>query len=215
MKFNFESFLKEEKQKDYFISIFDYLEKHPTYFPSKENIFNAFKNFDYDNLKIIIIGQDPYATKGYADGLCFSTKSLVRPKSLTNIFNEINYSYPNITFKSNNLSSWKNQGILLINSILTVNENEPLSHNKIGWQTFTLNLLQKLNLLYSNIIYLILGNESFKFIKNIKLERQIIYCLSHPSPLSYKKSFYHSNIFKKINEKLLSLNKKPIDWSTY
>ena len=80
MKFNFESFLKEEKQKDYFISIFDYLEKHPTYFPSKENIFNAFKNFDYDNLKIIIIGQDPYATKGYADGLCFSTKSLVRPK---------------------------------------------------------------------------------------------------------------------------------------
>lgn len=215
MKFNFESFLKEEEQKDYFISIFDYLEKHPTYFPSKENIFNAFKNFDYDNLKIVIIGQDPYATKEYADGLCFSTKSLVRPKSLTNIFNEINYSYPNVTFESNNLLSWKNQGILLINSILTVNENEPLSHNKIGWQTFTLNLLQKLNLLYSNIIYLILGNESFKFIKNIKLERQIIYCLSHPSPLSYKKSFYHSNIFKKINEKLLSLNKKPIDWSTY
>ena len=169
MKFNFESFLKEEEQKDYFISIFDYLEKHPTYFPSKENIFNAFKNFDYDNLKIVIIGQDPYATKGYADGLCFSTKLLVRPKSLTNIFNEINYSYPNVTFKSNNLLSWKNQGILLINSILTVNENGPLSHNKIGWTTFTLNLLQKLNLLYSNIIYLILGNESFKFINNIKL----------------------------------------------
>ena len=189
MKFNFESFLKEEEQKDYFISIFDYLEKHPTYFPIKENIFNAFKNFDYDNLKIIIIGQDPYATKGYADGLCFSTKSLVRPKSLTNIFNEINYSYPNVTFKSNNLLSWKNQGILLINSILTVNENEPLSHNKIGWQNFTLNLLQKLNLLYSNIIYLILGNESFKFIKNIKLKRQIIYFLSHPSPLSIKTLF--------------------------
>jgi len=105
MKFNFESFLKEKEQKDYFISIFDYLEKHPTYFPSKENIFNAFKNFDYDNLKIVIIGQDPYATKGYADGLCFSTKLLVRPKSLTNIFNEINYSYPNVTFKSNNLLS--------------------------------------------------------------------------------------------------------------
>ena len=198
MKFNFESFLKEEEQKDYFISIFDYLEKYPTYFPSKENIFNAFKNFDYDNLKIIIIGQDPYATKGYADGLCFSTKSLVRPKSLTNIFNEINYSYSKVTFKSNNLLSWKNQGILLINSILTVNENEPLSHNKIGWQTFTHNLLQKLNLLYSNIIYLILGNESFKFIKNIKLKRQIIYCLSHPSPLSYKRVFIIQISLKKL-----------------
>lgn len=214
MKFNFDIFLKKESEKQYFKLLWEYLDKCNSFYPSRKNIYFAMQDFDFDDLKIIIIGQDPYPTKDVADGLCFSTKSTKTPKSLQNIFKSIKQSYPNTNFQTNSLINWKKQGILLLNSILTVEEGKPLSHENIGWDIFTQNLLLELNKKYTNIIYLILGNKAKKFIKNLNLENQIVFMTSHPSPLSYKRGFSTSNIFKKANEKLLSINKKAIDWST-
>ncbi|WP_412031616.1 uracil-DNA glycosylase [Metamycoplasma buccale] len=213
MKFNFLEFFNQEKQKDYFKDIQNFL-KDKIYLPPKNKVFFAFQNFDFDNLKVVLIGQDPYPTKNVADGLCFSSQEFKTPASLKNMFIEIKRSYPDTTFKTNDLSYWKNQGILLLNRILTVQEGIPLSHKNIGWETFNLNILSELNKTYQNIIYLIFGNEARKFASNLDLSNQIILSTSHPSPLGVKNGFEGSNIFKKVNDELKKLNKKEIDWGT-
>ncbi|VEU55523.1 uracil-DNA glycosylase [Metamycoplasma orale] len=117
---------------------------------------------------------------------------------------------------SNNLSSWKNQGILLANTILTVEEGKPLSHKNIGWERFVSELLNTLNNTYENIIYLCFGVKAFNFASSLaNIQKHIILKTSHPSPFSYKKGFENSKIFLKVNDKLDSLNKKKIDWNTY
>ncbi|RMA79062.1 uracil-DNA glycosylase [Metamycoplasma subdolum] len=213
MTFNFDEFLKLEKEKDYFKILEAKIQKTP-YLPKKNEIFNAFKKFDFDNLKVIIIGQDPYANENVPDGLCFSTKSSITPASLRNIFNEIKSSYPNATFKSNSLESWKNQGVLLLNSILTVEVKKPLSHANFGWETFNLNLLEKLNENYANIVYVLLGKNAQNFVQTLSLKNQIILKAVHPSPLSAARGFFGSNIFFLINESLKKIGKQEIDWST-
>ncbi|AXE60994.1 uracil-DNA glycosylase [[Mycoplasma] phocae] len=214
MKFNFVDFFNRQKTQDYFKKIIKHLTNSKNITPAKKHIFFAMKNFDFDNLKVIIIGQDPYPGKDVADGLCFSSNEQKTPASLMNIFKEIKNSYPKCSFKSNNLYYWKDQGVLLLNSILTNEIGKTLAHKNIGWEIFTLNLLSELNQTYSQIIYLVLGNYAKNFIKNLDLNNQIIFSTSHPSPLGVHAGFSGSKIFEKINKKLQELNKIPIDWST-
>ncbi|AZZ65680.1 uracil-DNA glycosylase [Metamycoplasma phocicerebrale] len=218
MNFNFDIFLEKQKEKNYFKNLISKLEKigYENIFPKKEEIFFAYQNFDFNNLKIIIIGQDPYPTKGVANGLAFSTSrtNLKTPASLKNIFKEIKNSYPKSQFLTNDLSYWKNQGVLLINNILTVEESLPLAHKNMGWENFTYEFLKKITKTTKNIIFLVMGNYALNVLKKIDLNNHFVYIVSHPSPLSCNKNFLGSDVFKKINNKLRELNKKEIDWNT-
>ncbi|TPR53875.1 uracil-DNA glycosylase [Metamycoplasma neophronis] len=213
MKFNFETFLNQEKQKPYFKKIENILDLD-NITPRKEDVFNAFKNFDFDNIKVIIIGQDPYPGKNVADGLCFSSKETETPASLKNMFEEIKASYPQSIHSSNQLTNWKDQGVLLLNTILTNEINKTLAHKDIGWEIFTTELLREINLNYENIIYLILGKKAENFVSKLNLDKQIVLITSHPSPLGVYRGFRGSKIFEKINDKLVSIYKKPIIWNT-
>lgn len=213
MKFNFIDFLSSQKKEKYWENIEKVISKD-NFVPSKELIFAAFDNFDFDNLKLVIIGQDPYPTNNNADGLAFSTNNLKTPASLKNIFLEIKNSYPNSTFLTNNLSAWKNQGVLLLNTILTTEENKTISHKNIGWEIFNINLLKKLILIKPNTLFLTMGKDAFDFIKKLNVNEDLIFKTPHPSPLSCWRGFIGSNVFKKINDKLKQLGKKEIDWST-
>ncbi|ACF07546.1 uracil-DNA glycosylase [Metamycoplasma arthritidis] len=217
MTFNFKNFLEQEMKKTYFKNLTSLLVTRPNpkdILPPRNKVFAAYENFDFDNLKVILIGQDPYPTKGVADGLCFSSLEAKTPASLLNIFSEIQSSYPDVVFNSNCLQTWKDQGVLLMNKILTVDAWKPLSHKKFGWEIFNHNLLEELNNEYENIIYLLLGNEAKNFVLDLDLSAQHILATSHPSPLGCHKGFKGSKIFEKVNTKLKEIGKKEINWST-
>nr|MDE6473249.1 uracil-DNA glycosylase [Ureaplasma sp.] len=160
-----------------------------------------------------ILGQDPYHTPNVANGLAFSVNNELNytPPSLRNIFKELK-SDLNIDRSNTNLEDWVNQGVFLINTILTVYENQPLSCSEWGWEEFILNWINYLNLSNSRYIYVLLGNHAKKYIKYINLDKDIIIQSSHPSPLSYKKGFENSKIFSKINKKISEINKEQIKW---
>ncbi|QJG67262.1 uracil-DNA glycosylase [Mycoplasma phocoenae] len=214
MKFNFNEFLNNEKEKEYFKKLINLLNnENRKIVPSKDKWFNAF-DMDFNELKVVIIGQDPYFLPNVADGMAFSTESIKTPVSLRNIFKEIKNSYPNVSLKTNNLNYWKQQGILLINTTLTTVENLALAHKDWGWETFVSNALESINQHNENIVYILLGKKAMDFVKNMDLQKQHILSTSHPSGLSAYRGFIGSNIFKKTNDYLLSINKKEIDWST-
>ncbi|ASI53713.1 uracil-DNA glycosylase [Metamycoplasma hyosynoviae] len=219
MKFNFIEFLKLEKEKDYFKKIVGFINNNQSQkiFPPKKQIFSAFENFDYDNLKVIIIGQDPYPTVNVANGLAFSINKSnpYLPMSLQNMFKELKKDYPNVVLKNGDLTSWKNQGVMLINTILTVFEGRPLSHKNIGWEEFVINFLKEINEIQDNIIYIALGGYARNFLSKLNLNNQILISTSHPSPLGYNKGFENFHLFKRINQKLKDLGKSEIDWSIY
>ncbi|MEG2476048.1 MAG: uracil-DNA glycosylase [Malacoplasma sp.] len=206
-------FLDNEKKKEYFIKLANDLErlyKSKNIYPSIEKIFHALSFFDFEKTKVLILGQDPYHIDGMAHGLAFSTTLNIVPKSLQNIFKEI-YNSTGVVRKNPNLTDWAEQGVLLLNSILTVEAHKPLSHKNIGWEIFTKNLIEFLDSTNKNIIYLLMGNKSIyysQFIKNSKF----IFETSHPSPFSCYVNFYGSNVFEKINDVLRTINTTPIKW---
>ncbi|MBD5423235.1 MAG: uracil-DNA glycosylase [Mycoplasma sp.] len=181
-------------------------------FPNRNDVFRAFKLCPLSKTKVVIFGQDPYYTKGVADGLAFSTRSNKTPASLKNIFKEIKLEYPNSLFSSNNLESWANQGVLLLNTSLTVEENLPLK-NSLLWMDFIREILNLINNHCNNIIFVLWGNQAIKLKKYISKNHYILES-SHPSPLSANKGFIGNNHFKKINEILKSLNLDTINWNT-
>ncbi len=180
--------------------------------PKKENIFRSLQLCPISKTKIVILGQDPYYQPNVADGLAFSTKSSNTPASLKNIFDEIKSEYPNSSFKSNSLESWSNQGVLLLNTSLTVIENKPLSHEH-EWIWFINELINIINNNCKDIIFMLWGLKAQNWSKIIN-NNHIILSTSHPSPFSVDKGFKGSNIFKHANEILFKLNKKPINWNT-
>ncbi|MGX9395051.1 uracil-DNA glycosylase [Mycoplasma sp. 1781] len=213
MNFNFKNFLAKQKEQEYWKKI-EIILKNEDLVPSKNNVFNAFTNFDFSNIKLIILGQDPYPTNDNADGLCFSSKNKITPASLKNIFKEIKNSYPQIKFNSNDLTNWKNQGVLLLNAILTTLKNKTQAHKNQGWEIFNLNLIREILSYYDEILFLAMGIDAQNFIKTLNIKEEFIFKTAHPSPLSCWRGFFNSNIFKRINEKLISLGKNEIDWST-
>ncbi|AVP49533.1 uracil-DNA glycosylase [Williamsoniiplasma luminosum] len=210
-------FFEEEKKQPYFQELMVKIEQekiHNIIYPAEENIFKIFDLIKPDEVKVIIIGQDPYHGKNQANGIAFSTSNAVKtPPSLRNIFKELKADLAIDHFENNDLSGWVKQGVFLINSTLTVSESKPGSHANFGWEKFMNNCLKFLNKNSTIYIYVLFGNwakktyNTLKFSSNnIKLE------FGHPSPFSYEKFFKGTKPFSKINCELRKLNKTEINW---
>ena len=208
---NWSSFLNKEKEKPYFQKLWSFLEKQyqqKNIFPKKEQIFRCFEYFNVEQLKVVIVGQDPYYVKGYANGLAFAVNNDCKtPKSLINIFKEIQSEF-HCQNSNKTLTDWATQGVLLLNKTLTVEENKPNSHVNIGWQYFLNNLINYLNNLPQTIVFALWGNQAQQLKPFINTKKHKIVCCAHPSPLSANKGFFNSNCFIKIN----SFLKQPIKW---
>lgn len=212
---NWDNILKDEYNKDYFKRLRSFLkEEYSTKicYPKKEEIFNALKYTNYEDVKVVILGQDPYHGENEAHGFCFSVRSTVkRPPSLNNILKEL-YDDLKIVRKENELTSWAEQGVLLLNSVLTVVKDTPLSHRGIGWEEFTDSIIKKINEKDSTVVYILWGSyaRSKKYL--ITNPKHYIIESAHPSPLSANKGFFGSKPFSKTNEILIKNNMKPINW---
>lgn len=205
--------LDEEFKKDYYIQLNNFLEKeykNKTIYPKKEDIFNAFKYFNFEDLKVVILGQDPYHEEGQAMGLSFSVPNdIKRPPSLNNIFKELENDL-NIKNENNDLTSWAKQGVLLLNTVLTVEQGLANSHKNKGWEIFTDNVIKYIDENKNNVVFILWGNnarEKKKIIKN-----NYIIESNHPSPLSACRGFFGSKPFSKTNEYLKSKNINEIIW---
>ncbi len=207
--------LKDELQKEYFkkLGIFVKNEyKTKTVFPNYENIFNALRFTDYDDVKVVILGQDPYHGLGEAHGLSFSVKEGVKmPPSLQNIFKEL-YNDIGINRTKSDLTDWAKEGVLLLNSIMTVVKDTPLSHKNKGWEFFTDNIISKLNEREEPVIFLLWGSFARSKKELITNNRHKIIESVHPSPLSASRGFFGSKPFSKINNYLKEMDKKEIKW---
>lgn len=210
---SWDEILKEEFKKDYFVNIEKQLEKtNKIIYPKKENIFRALKLTDYNDIKVVILGQDPYHGENEANGLCFSVNKDVKiPPSLRNIFKELKEDL-NIERDNTDLSDWALQGILLLNTILTVEKDKPFSHKNLGWNYFTDNIINKINQKKESVIFVLWGNAAREKKKLITNKNHIIIESAHPSPLSYTRGFKNSKPYSKINKILKEQNKKEIKW---
>ncbi len=183
-------------------------------FPQSSNIFNAFELCSFENTKVVIIGQDPYHGDGEAHGLAFSVQEGIKiPPSLRNIFKELKNEYPDFNInRSTNLSDWAQQGVLLINAVLTVEKDKPASHKHYEWELFTNYIISTLAKEKKNLVFILLGK--FAQDKEYLIDSQChtIIKTTHPSPLSASRGFLGSNIFKKCNEILIQNNIQPIVW---
>ncbi|WP_343183671.1 uracil-DNA glycosylase [Buchnera aphidicola] len=184
-------------------------------FPKKKEVFNVFRFTKFKNIKVVILGQDPYVKKNQAHGLAFSVKSKNNfPPSLKNIFKEIKSDInKNIKFKSGYLKKWADQGVFLLNSILTVSYKIPGSHINFGWEEITDYVIYLINLYHFGVIFLLWGNFAKKKKKFINLNKNYVFCASHPSPLSAYKSFFGCKHFSKVNKILIHQKQEIIDWS--
>jgi uracil-DNA glycosylase len=216
MKMNWETIIDQEKQKEYYQKLKQFIDSKyttTTVYPPKEKIFNAFSLCKYDELKVVILGQDPYHNPNQAQGLAFSTPSTIQnPPSMQNILKEIKSDIGATTCNDGDLTSWAKQGVLLINTILTVERNLPKSHQKIGWEIFTDNIIKHISNNKEQIIFLLWGAPAIKKAKLINADKHYILTAPHPSPLSAYRGFFGCKHFSKTNEILKSLDKEPIVW---
>lgn len=207
--------LKDEFKKEYFEKLGMFVKneyKTKTIFPEYKNIFNALKLTDYDEVKVVILGQDPYHGIGEAHGLSFSVREGIKmPPSLLNIFKEL-YSDLGIKRTKSDLTDWAKEGVLLLNSIMTVVKDTPLSHKNRGWEIFTDTIISKLNERQEPVIFLLWGSFARSKKELITNKRHKIIESVHPSPLSASRGFFGSKPFSKTNEFLIQNNLKPIDW---
>ena len=208
--------LHQEWKKEYFLKLSDFLKnayETKEIYPPKQQVFSAFHHCDYKDIKAVILGQDPYHQKGQAHGLCFSVNPGVKiPPSLLNMYKELQaeYSYP--IPNNGYLVPWAKQGVLLLNTSLTVRDSEANSHSKIGWQTFTDNVIKKLNEREKPIIFILWGNNAKAKEKFIDTNKHYILKGAHPSPLSANRGFFGCKHFSEVNRILKELKEKEIDW---
>lgn len=207
--------LKDEYQKYYFKDLGIFVKNeynNRTIYPEYKNIFNALKYTDYDKVKVVILGQDPYHGENEAHGLSFSVRAGVKmPPSLRNIFMEL---YGDLGIKRNNtdLTDWATQGVLLLNSIMTVVKDTPLSHKGKGWEIFTDKIIEKLGEREEPLVFIFWGSYARSKKELIKNTNHLILESVHPSPLSASRGFFGSKPFSKTNEFLKKNNIKEIDW---
>lgn len=209
--------LKDEFEKDYFLKIMEFIDREyssKTVYPPYEEIFNAFKMTPLGNVKVVILGQDPYHEKGQAHGLAFSTpEGRPIPRSLKNIFKEINNEYGYPIPESGCLEKWAKQGVFLLNTVLTVEEGNANSHSKCGWQIFTDNVIRLLNKQENPIVFMLWGKQAEKKRELITNPEHLVLITSHPSPFSARRGFFGCNHFKNANEFLKEKELEEIDWS--
>lgn len=208
--------LQDELRKDYFKTLTKFLEKEyesDRIFPPKKQIFEALNLTPYSSVKVVIIGQDPYHGQGQAHGLAFSVRKGVKiPPSLKNIYKELASDIGFIAPDHGYLKSWATQGVLLLNSVLTVRESRAGSHSKKGWESFTDRIVQVLNQDKRGLVFLLWGNYAKEKGACIDRQRHFVLECAHPSPFSAKK-FFGNRHFSQANRFLISKNHPPIDWS--
>ena len=208
--------LEKEFEKDYFFKLTHYLRteyQQQTIYPEGKLIFNAFEHCPFDQVRVVILGQDPYHEPGQAHGLCFSVKEGVAlPPSLQNIFKEIRSDEGYEPFKSGNLERWANQGVLLLNATLTVRAHLAGSHQKKGWETFTDAAIHALAEKRSGLVFILWGAYAQKKGAFIDEKKHLVLKAVHPSPLSVYRGFFGCRHFSKTNKYLLSQGLVPIDW---
>lgn len=216
MNIQWNEIIESESKKQYFVDLMTYIDKERslrTIFPPRGSVFNAFKLCPFHSVKVVIIGQDPYHDTGQAQGLSFSVNEGVKiPPSLRNIYKELHADL-NVDIPTNgDLSSWAKQGVLLLNTILTVEQHIPLSHKGRGWEQFTDNVIQLLNKDDSPKVFVFWGNNARKKNSFITNQKHLVIESSHPSPLSARHSFFGSRVFTKINHFLKSSQLSEINF---
>jgi uracil-DNA glycosylase len=209
--------LAEELAAPYFTELNEFVqqqrEEHTVY-PPEEEVFSAFEFASFDNTRVLLLGQDPYHGEGQAHGLCFSVRPEIKtPRSLLNIYKELNSDLGCEIPDHGYLADWAKQGVLMLNTVLTVRESEANSHRKKGWEKFTDAVIQKVNAKSSRVVFVLWGKPAQKKLNLIDAERHSIVQSAHPSPLSARTGFFGSRPFSKINQALIESGQQPIDWA--
>ena len=208
--------LNDEFNKEYYQTLRNFLTteyKTKTIYPDKYDIFNALHFTSYADVKVVILGQDPYHGPGQAHGLSFSVNPGIKiPPSLLNIYKELNSDLGCYIPNNGYLKKWADQGVLLLNTSLTVRAGEANSHKNIGWEIFTDRIISLVNEKEDPVVFLLWGNNAIKKKNLITNKKHLILTSAHPSPLSASRGFFGSKPFSKINNFLISVNKEPIDW---
>lgn len=213
---DWDELLKDEFKKEYYIDLRKFLVseyKSHLIFPNMYDIFSALKHTSYKDTKIVILGQDPYHNENQAHGLAFSVKPDVKtPPSLLNIYKELKSDLDCFIPNNGYLIPWADQGVLLLNTVLTVRAHEANSHKNKGWEIFTDKIISILNDRVDPVIFVLWGSNARKKTELIDIKKHYVLEAPHPSPLSASRGFFGCKHFSKINKILVNLNKAPIDW---
>ncbi len=217
MKISWQDLIKEEMSKDYGIKLTEYIDKEymtKEIYPAKENIFAALNRTKFEDVRVVILGQDPYHGEGEAHGLAFSVNTGVKvPPSLKNMYKEIKRDLGiDIDKTSGYLGAWADRGVLLLNSVLTVEKDTPGSHRKKGWETFTDKVIETLNNSSEPIVFMLWGNYAKEKENLITNPKHLILKSTHPSPFSFRNGFDGCSHFSKANEFLEKAGRGKIDW---
>ena len=211
-----DDYIGGEFEKEYYITLREKLSEEyrtRTVYPAKENIFNALKFTPYSKVKVLLLGQDPYHGAGQAHGLAFSVqKGVAKPPSLLNIFQELNADLKIAPPSHGCLTDWANQGVMLLNTVLTVREGEANSHKNLGWTTFTDKIIETLNAREDPVIFLLWGRNAGDKLPFITGSQHFVLSAAHPSPFSAARGFFGCRHFSKVNEILKRLGKEPVNW---
>lgn len=214
---SWDNILAEEFKSDYYLQLREFLKREyaqQTIYPNMYDIFNALKYTAYEDVKVVIIGQDPYHGEGQAHGLCFSVKrGIMPPPSLQNIFkelqNDVGFRIPD----NGELTDWTKQGVLLLNAVLTVRAGQANSHRGMGWEKLTDAVISKLNEREKPIVFMLWGRNAKEKQKLITNKNHLVLTAAHPSPLSAYNGFFGCRHFSRANEFLTQTGQEPIDWS--
>lgn len=211
-----DDYIGGEFEKEYYITLREKLSEEyrtRTVYPAKENIFNALKFTPYSKVKVLLLGQDPYHGAGQAHGLAFSVqKGVAKPPSLLNIFQELSTDLGVVPPSHGCLTDWTTQGVMLLNTVLTVREGEANSHKNLGWTTFTDKIIETLNAREDPVIFLLWGRNAADKLPLITGSQHFVLSAAHPSPLSASRGFFGCRHFSKVNEILTRLGKEPVNW---
>lgn len=214
---DWDDILKDEYDKSYFKEMASFLTKeyqNKIIYPKESEIFKAFRLTPYNKVKVVILGQDPYHDVGQAEGLSFSVKEgIKRPPSLINIYKELFDDLGYNIVENGSLVKWAEEGVLLLNAILTVEKDKAASHSKIGWETFTDEVIKKLNDKDTPVVFILWGSFARSKKKYITNKKHYIIESAHPSPLSAYNGFFGSKPFSKTNNFLISRGLDPVDWN--
>ena len=214
---DWDALLADEFKKEYYLSLREFLKTEyfsRKIYPPMDDIFNALKYTSYENARVVILGQDPYHGEGQAHGLCFSVKEGVPfPPSLKNIFKELEDSLGIPSPASGELVGWAKQGVLLLNTTLTVREATPQSHKGRGWEILTDKIIELMNEKETPVVFILWGGNARAKKALITKGHHLVLECAHPSPLSAYAGFFGSNHFAKANQYLESVGEAPIDWS--
>ena len=213
---HFKNIIEEESKKDYYINLKKFVEEEydkKTIYPERKNIYAALEKTPYENVKVVILGQDPYHGEGEAHGLSFSVCPGIKiPPSLKNIYKELNSELGCYIPNNGYLDKWAKQGVLLLNTVLTVEAHKPKSHSGKGWETFTTETIKYLNAEREGLVFILWGRDARNKKSLIDVSKHLILESAHPSPLSAYSGFFGNKHFSKCNKYLAARGVEPIIW---